>query len=457
MVKEQVIPGLAKQETEKVTPRPSEFHLIDEAEPFFDELQQSIRNAKSTIQFQSFLFGRKHFFWNTSSQGDRIVTELQAAAQRGVKVEVMTDGMFPWPARWWVTKRAIHDLKSTQRKLAKEDKDKPKEEKRNIEFRFPFEKFVVSPNPLKMAGTIFNRLAERDHTKNIIIDADDPKNGVAYIGGRNAWSKDPANADFMVRIKGEMVGLAAKAFEESWEGKAEAQVWSDAKGNEIVRDGRNTDVIFDKLIDNMKGAKQRIWLQTPYFDRVHLSPYLIALRKLLPSQVNMRFVTPFPISNNHTNYRISSPFYMQELSEEGIQVKAYKENVNLSGFGRIKKIFPWLRYVFSHAKGLLVDGAVNPQTGERESGVAVIGSSNFSKRKILGGRNAEVNLFIHEPEFLAQLETWYEKCFATSIDYGREKPTGLRRVSRRLYRFGRLPKNTPSVEDAFSQLTTNHG
>lgn len=423
------------QETEKVTPRPSEFTLIDEAEPFFTDLQDSIRNAKSTIQFQSFLFG-KTLLKKNRSVGDTILDELKTAAKRGVNVQITTDGMFPIPFRWFVTRGAVRDIRKLKRELAREDRDKPEEEKRKIEFQYAFEKFRGSLNPLKVAGSLFNKLAERDHTKNIIIDAADPENGVAYIGGRNVWRKDRPNADFMVRIKGEMVGLASQAFQESWEKRTEARVWSDSKGNEIVRDGRNTDAIFDKLIDAMKGAKQRIWLQTPYFDRVHLSPYIIALRKLLPSQVDMKFLTPVPASNNQGTYKISSPFYMQELSEEGISVKGYQKNDT------------FFHHVFNHAKGLIVDGAADEATGERAPGVAVIGSSNFSKRKILGGRNAEVNLFIHDPEFIAQLEKWYEKCFAVSVDFGKEKPNPLHWFYRRL----RIPRNTPSVDKAINLL-----
>lgn len=434
MVKEVLALDVSNVETEVVTPRPSEFTLIDEADTFFNELQESIRNAKSTIQFQSFLFDKGSLFGvdDTVASG-RITKELEDAARRGVHIQVMTDGMFPF-VRGVVTRGVGRRLRLLQHEL--QVKAQSGDTKvGSIEFKYAEEKRPLIQKGLRRTlRALVDRFVERDHTKNLIIDPQDPENGVAYIGGRNVWRYDEANTDFMVRIKGEMVGFASQSFQKAWEGDSTPGVWTDSKGNEIVRDVRNSDIIFDKVVNAVRDIKQRVWLQTPYFDRMHVSPYLIALRNLNRS-LDVRLSTPVPPSNNHRNFRVSGKYYLKELAEEGIDIWGYRSKD------------PREKWVLNHGKGLLIDGMADDRTDERAEGLAVVGSSNFNKRRIIGGRNAEVNLFIRDPQFILEMEKWFEKCFTTSIPY---QPENLK-WRYWLYR-KRRQKNVPSVEEALESL-----
>jgi len=351
----------------------NEFMLLREGgQKFYDELIGEINGAQKSIQFQSFFFG-KDLPWGPRVGGP-VLKALEQAAKRGVVVQAVADGMVPPPFSTYVTLGAIHEI----RKLEK--KDVP------IAFRYPIERGV--------RRSLRNKLVQRDHTKLFVIDAELPGKSVAYIGGRNIWRKDIRNNDFMVRIKGPIVAEVKEKFDECWNGgrvevidvdEDQSQMDTIGEGqSRIIRDSRDTDRIPDTTVAAIKQAKKRIWIETPYLDRLHLSQLLIERKKENP-ELDIRFVTSRPWKNNQFPYILTSKYYMNELAENGITVYAFNGPQ------------------FDHAKAVLID-----------DDLAVAGSSNFSRRKFFAGRNAEVELFSRDKKFIAQIEEWFEKEFLES-------------------------------------------
>lgn len=380
-------PGTISEKKE-IPKKASTFELLGDGPEFFQELKGRIDASSTSVRLQSFLLGK-------DTVGGPIFDALEQAARRGVKVQVIADGMVPWPFDNVGARRFARGIQRLH------------EEGLPIDFHYPVEK-GVKHSPF-----------QRDHTKNIIIDAEIPEKAVSYIGGRNIWKKDVKNHDFMVRMTGEMVDFAKQDFDKTWLGiDVQPMVYVDRDGNQLFSDTRNTDMIPNKIIQMMRDAKQRILLETPYYDRMHVTPALLEVRHNPAKHVDIQFVTPLPISNNHTNYKVSSPFYMNELAEKGNDIPVF-------GYKRGDSFF---RHVFSHTKLALIDDTV------------VIGSSNFSKRLLLGGKNAEIELFTRDPHLVAQLEAWFARDRALSVPRIPSKPTILDILYRRLRRKAEMPQ-----------------
>lgn len=367
-------------EREKIG-KASRFALIPEGQAFFSELKGRIDSATVSVRLQSFLLGIDPVV------GGPIVDALEQAARRGIKVQIMADGMFPLVSSG-IVQRIFPEARETNEAI--ERIHQLEKEGLPISFRHPIERGIK------------NSPFQRDHTKNIIIDGEDPERAVGFIGGRNIWSKDLSQRDFMVRVQGEAVNFLKKDFDRTWRGMDIVQrTYTDSDGNMLVSDVRRTDEIPHMIIERMQQAKNRIWLETPYYDRQLLSGLLISLRRERPD-LDIRFLTPQPDSNNHPNYRWLSRRYIKELVQKNVPVFAFQKGDTRA------------HHVFSHAKALLIDDE------------AIFGSSNFSARhtfhnldplggiNVFGSMNAEIEIFTKDPDFVKSMEEWFESGFVKS-------------------------------------------
>ncbi|HEX7042644.1 MAG TPA: phosphatidylserine/phosphatidylglycerophosphate/cardiolipin synthase family protein [Patescibacteria group bacterium] len=408
-------------ETERISSG-NNFELLPTAEEYWGRLKEDIDNAKDNINISSFLM-------NNSGIADEVMSHLEAATFRGVNVRLMTDGMFPIPARWFVTGgliKRIHNFQKELRKIHREQKKGKKytdQKIGNLYFAWPRER----GGRRSIWSWAKDRTIRRDHTKLTVIDGKK-----AYLGGRNIWREDADNRDFMVRMTGDVVKSAQESFEDTWAGRPNAGIYpKDAKIGEdtcIVRDVRSSEKIFDGLIESIENAKDRVWIETPYFDRVNLLPVFIALGKrnkdlieIGDKPLDIKLVTTAPPSNNHRNYRMSAPWFLNEIAHagngSGIQIYGYlKEN------GKTKT-----KFTLNHSKAVLVDD------------LAIIGSSNFNKLEIWGGGNAETNLFTKEKSLVEALEGWFEEEFSESLKVAPKESTVPEKIYRKIRDIDKIP------------------
>ena len=398
------------------------FELIDSAEDYWNRLKNDIDNAEKTIDIATFLMS------NDKEVGGDILTHLEAATLRGVDVRVMTDIM-PWPLRHiFIKSQGLYRrTRDFERKVNKKQRRVGSNSEGKRMGRFTFKKSNESKVWRSSLGGGLKWIMQRDHTKLTVIDSGIKDRAVAYVGGRNIWYKDKDNRDFMIRMSGNIAMEAQQSFNDNWAGLSHGGVYPQGsevgKDTCIVRESRGSNEIFEGLLNAIEGAKDRVWIETPYFDRFNLMPVFFALGKRNKQLIDggeklldVRLVTTTPVSNNHKNYVWSAPLFLNEIAHAGkdcgIQVYGYaKEN------GRFEN-----KFILNHSKAALVDD------------LGIVGSSNFNRLKIWGGGNAEVNLFSREPELVTQLENWFEDEFRGSEVILPKTP----KLRERIYRVGRL-------------------
>lgn len=358
---------------------PSTFTILPNGFGFFRDLKEKIDGAATSIRIQSFIFNHENV---------GVIKSLETAARRGVPVQIIMDGMYPRPHNWVTTKRTLGITRHVRQLISE---------------GLPID-FVYPPKETDLPHASYRR----DHAKNFVIDGEIPERAFAYIGGRNIWQSDLSNHDFMIRMTGEMANFAREDFDRTLQGMdSRGTRYVDTGGNMLVRDARKTYEIADISLSQLQAIlhepvpqPHRIWFTTPYYDRKLYSEMLIAIKKARPD-IDIRFFSTKPINNNHWNYIVSSPFYLQELAENSIQVYEFQGG-------------------FSHGKAMLIDD------------LAIVGSSNFSNLKWQGGGNAELELFTRDGNFVKQLEDVFVDNFVHSVVRTPSQPTIFDLAYRRL-------------------------
>jgi cardiolipin synthase len=287
--------------------------------------------------------------------GNSLVEELRRAAERGVAVRVLADGI-----------GCLHTAEQLKARF----------NGTTVKIR------VYHPVFGRGIFAFVRNLNRRNHRKSWVFDS-----RTAYVGSMNIAQNEWA--DYGLRVEGKGVALLNQAFQKCWLGTARwkqlaaptrflrAVRYQKGKwvrlNDTLLRRRRN----YKLLLQQSRKAARRIWLASPYFVphqslvRVlcHAARRGVDVRIMIPKNADVSFM-PW----------LASTYYLGLLSA-GVKIHEY-----IPGF--------------YHAKVLMIDDW------------ASLGSTNLNHRSLL--HDLEVDVVVTRPENRRLLEEELVRCFDRS-------------------------------------------
>ncbi|MFH6598680.1 phosphatidylserine/phosphatidylglycerophosphate/cardiolipin synthase family protein [Ectopseudomonas khazarica] len=354
------------------------FELLLDGAVFFPRMLAAIAAAAQQVEVELYLI-------EDGQCSERLVDALCRAAARGVRVRGLFDAYgaagLAVPAR--------------ERLLAA-----------GVELRWY--------NPLRWRRGVRN--FHRDHRKLVLVDG-----RLAYVGGTGAtdefWlpseSRSPWH-EVMVEVEGPLVGDWQQLFEHQWRARF---AWRPRHqplalslpdcppaglglGRVAYADAAQHRDILLSLLRALRGARQRVWLATPYF----LPTWKIrrALRRAAARGVEVRLL----LAGRHTDHppvRFAGQRYYPKLLKAGVRIFEYQPR-------------------FLHLKMVLVDDWVS------------VGSCNFDHWNLRF--NLDANVEALDPGFTQAVAACFIEDFAVSreitLDDWQQRPW-WRRAQQRLW------------------------
>ncbi|WP_256672188.1 phospholipase D-like domain-containing protein [Pseudomonas sp. o96-267] len=269
-------------------------------------------------------------------------------------------------------------------------------------------------NPVRWRRGIRN--FHRDHRKLLLVDQ-----RLAYVGGTGStdefWLPDEPRSpwhEVMVEMEGPLVGDWQQLFEQLWLARfswrpshqpaalslPECPPAGIGLGRVAYADAAQHRDILLSLLRALRGAKQRVWLATPYF----LPTWKIrrALRRAAARGVEVRLL----LAGRHTDHppvRFAGQRYYPKLLRAGVRIFEYQPR-------------------FLHLKMVLVDDWVS------------VGSCNFDHWNLRF--NLDANVEALDPDFTQAVTASFIEDFGVSreitLDDWRQRPL-WRRAQQRLW------------------------
>jgi cardiolipin synthase A/B len=355
--------GLGAQAADPPT-APMGIALFTEGDALYAAMLESIRGARLIVRMESYLFVNDEI-------GREFAAALVERAQAGVEVRLHLDAAGAWG----------NGSTSMERHLRE----------RGVALKW-FHRWNWR-RPLR-----YNR---RNHRKLLVVD-----DQLAYVGGFNIHREssrrfygDARWRDTHASISGALALDAAKLFDVFWHGHRHWKPTLSGNANLIPNHtGKCRHRIRCLYSDAFAGARERIYLTTPYF-----VPDLFMQQRLMNAArrgVDVRLLVPSQSDVPLTRWAAQA-FYAA-LITAGVHVYEYLPRM-------------------LHAKTIVIDGRWS-----------VIGTANFDYRSFF--LNYELVLAVREAGFCAQLERQFhaDLCQSSSVASGR---WAERRWWRRLLEF----------------------
>jgi cardiolipin synthase len=323
----------------------------------FKSLLQDLKQAQHSIDLETYIFQK-------DSLGIRVAQELCHAAERGVVVRVLVDGV---GTPLWST----HFAKQLERQGAQT----------RVYHPFPWQLWhwsrlkVKWPLLLKWIYLLL-KMNRRNHRKVCIIDKK-----IAYIGSANIskchldQNEDGDNwRDISIRLQDIDLTEMLQAFECAWNHQPLKERLKEAfrhvRKEPVIRlnhTWHRRRILYKNLLRQISRCRKRIWITNAYF--IPDNFLLKRLKDAASSGIDVRILLP-----NKSDVMMmpwtSSTFYYS-LLKSGVRVFEYLPSV-------------------LHAKTLLLDDC------------ALIGSSNLNHRSLL--HDLEVDVSISAPHLIQSLE-----------------------------------------------------
>jgi cardiolipin synthase len=241
----------------------------------------------------------------------------------------------------------------------------------------------------------------RLHRKIVVVDGK-----IGIVGGMNLAREymgptpfDGRWRDLSARIVGPAIGDLEAVFAADWafaagESLPLSPVVDGTGGARIQVVGSGPDVqsdrIYDAFLTAVYGARQRLWIATPYFvpNEELARAILLAVRR----GVDVRILVP--AHSNHRLADLAGAGYLRELEAAGAGVFAFAPGM-------------------MHAKVILVDDTL-----------AALGSANLDMRSLF--LDYEIALFFSSPEEVTALADWFASLWPAC---GRLTPAGRARLA----------------------------
>ncbi len=327
----------------------------------FESLFHDIKNAKKYINITYFII-------KDDRLGRKFLELLTEKAKEGVEIRLLLDAM----GCNQITRSRLVAFKNAGGKYA-----------------------YFFPSKLKFINL---KLNYRNHRKIVIIDGN-----IGYTGGFNIGleyidqkKKFGHWRDTHIKIEGSSVYDLNMRFTLDWRFSAkevlelpsvfENKLYTGNTGVQIISSGPDSprqDIKYGYL-RMISSAKERIYIQTPYF--VPDASIIEALKSAVLSGVDVRIM--IPCMPDHIFVYWATYSYIGELLDFGAKAYIYNNG-------------------FLHAKTITVDGEI-----------ASIGSANFDIRSFK--LNFETNAFIYDEEKVAEHELLFEEDMKHCIELTKE-------------------------------------
>lgn len=337
------------------------FALLCDGENFFPRMLAAIADAQRSVELELYLV-------EGGTCSEALLEALLSARARGVTVRCLFDGFgsLRLGSAW---SRRLRDAGGELRLY----------------------------NPLHWKAGWRNLF--RDHRKLLLVDQ-----RLGFVGGTGAtdefWSvPDNRSAwhEVMVEIQGPVLADWLALFERQWQACLQARAWrpreavlpgrlpvqpagAHGHGRVTYADARQHRDILRSLVRSLNGARQRIWLATPYF----LPTWKVrrALRKAARRGVEVRLLLTSRLTD-HAPVRYAGQRYYPRLLRAGVRIFEYQPR-------------------FLHMKVALVDDWVS------------VGSCNFDHWNLRF--NLEANIEVLDVDFTADVVDCLIADFAQSLE-----------------------------------------
>jgi cardiolipin synthase len=322
-------------------------HVINTGEEKFRLMFEDIAAAKEHVNAQYYIIRNDHL-------GNEFLDLLASKAQEGVEVRLLLDGFgtrFP-PSK-------VKDLRT-----------------RGVQT------VIFFPPVIPRLPALNLRLNHRNHRKIVVVDGK-----IGYVGGYNVGDEYLGKKklgrwrDCHLRVEGPAVHDLQARFLMDWnyaspKGLVELPRFfppatpAGGAAMQIVSGGpdKPVDAVQQSYVKMIASARQRVWLQTPYF--IPDESVLDALRVAALSGVDVKVMVP--LKPDHPFVHWANLSFLGELVESGVQGYLYHDG-------------------FLHAKTIVVDGAI-----------VSIGSANWDIRSF--ELNFETNAVIYCPTVAKEQE-----------------------------------------------------
>ncbi len=296
----------------------NQYTLLIDGDIFFERIVSAIKHAKNFVLLETYLIA-------SGQVVDQLLESLKEAIARGVKIFLLLDDF-------------------GARQLANADREILQEMGVNLLFY----------NPVKYHKWFSN--LQRNHRKLTLIDGQRAFVGGAgftdefspTISGRQYWR------DVMLEIRGPVLQDWQTLFQQTWHDcggympiydAADTAPASGFPGRVITSSGLGRQEINRSLLRQLRQARTRIWITTPYF----VTSWKIrrALRRAARNRHDVRLLLPGP-QTDHPWVRHAARAYFGRLLHNGVRIFEFQPG-------------------FSHAKIMLCDDWVS------------IGSSNLDR------------------------------------------------------------------------------
>ena len=324
--------------------------LVTSGPDAYGRILQMIDEARSTIHITTYILG-----WDAVSRA--FLERLTERAREGVSVRLLIDDL----GSWRLPRRKLATLTSAGAQVA---------------FFMP-----VFHVPFRGRANL------RNHRKLIVVDGQ-----TCLTGGMNLalpYMGPPGSSglwrDFAVVLEGPAASDLESVFESDWRFATRSEP-ATASGRlpdsgpepvgttmaQVVASGPDVpgDPLYESLLALIFGARERIWIVTPYFvpDDMLARALNLAARR----GVDVRLI--MPIRSNHRTVDLARASYLRDLHNAGGRVLLYTAEM-------------------LHAKVVVIDDQL-----------AIIGSANMDMRSLF--LNYELSLFVWSPDEVAKVAAW---------------------------------------------------
>lgn len=335
--------------------------LFLDGDEYFDALIEDIDKAKNYISVEMYIF-------NDDVIGKKIASHLNSAHQRGVKVQVIVDGIGSFN---FLNKLSNFFLKKGLNVKIYNP----------LPFYHPYFGKLSVLKKMSILGARIWRLNRRDHRKIITIDQN-----ILYVGSFNItvehtkYHAEKPWKDMGVRVSGESVKYAVLNFKKVWKLR---DYYRYKKQNKININWRThplrlNQTIFMKryfyknFLKRIQNSQKKVWLMTPYF--IPKRSLIRCLGKASQRGVDVRILISQKTDVNF--FRWLQYFYYSYLLKKGVKVYQYTDSV-------------------LHAKNYIIDDFMT------------IGTTNLNHRSLI--HDLEVDLIITDEHNIKTVEEHFLK------------------------------------------------
>jgi cardiolipin synthase len=325
-----------------------------DGDDYFESILNDIDNAINYITIEMYIF-------NDDLVGKKFSSHLTAAHQRGVKVQIIVDGIGSFSFY-----NKLNDYFLKKGLFVKIYNPLP--------FYHPYRGKLSFLRKLTVIETRIWKLNRRNHRKVITIDEN-----IMYVGSFNLTVEHTKHhserpwKDMGVRVTGEHVKFAVMNFKRVWKlrdyYRYKKQIKKQININWKISPLRLNQTILMKryfyknFLQRIVNAQKRVWLMTPYF--IPKRSLIRALGKAAKKGIDVRIL--ISQKTDIQFFKWLQYFYYTYLLKKGVKVYQYTESV-------------------LHAKNYIIDDFIT------------IGTTNLNHRSLI--HDLEVDLIITEEKNL---------------------------------------------------------